>query len=224
LNSSRCGGYDDAGHLGYSLDGGPRGDSVTSQTKPCAPKVACPECGESFSARGISGHRRFKHPETFAKAKAPGADEEGPCAPLPSEAHITAEASVMQVLARIESRLARLETQLNERPQEQIAPPVDEETMPDPSSLAAEALRSNELNSMDAQTELDEVLLEVAALRTSPEEASEGEYDRLVRHSRLGELRRRQAELMYGLGRDDELQTRSLLEGLLSDSPLPNPE
>lgn len=202
---------------------------MSSRPKTTSTKVVCPDCGEVFSSRGMAAHRRFKHPESFVKAKPRNAGEtedEGPRGPLPAATHVTAEACVMQVLARIEARLARLEMQMAQRNTVAESPPApgsETTSVPDPPSLVTDVRRAEEKESMDAQTELDEILLEIAALRTSPEEAAEGDDERGVRHGRLGELRRRQAELMYGLGRDDAQERRNLLDGLLSDAPIPDP-
>jgi hypothetical protein len=81
----------------------------------------------------------------------------------------------------------------------------------------AEARREATAAELGARGELDAILLEVAALRSAPIGMGETAEEREARHGRLGELRRRQAELMYQLGRDDADEARALLDGLFAD-------
>ena len=123
-------------------------------------KVPCPDCGVLFKPRGLASHRRQKHGAAAApKPQAPGLE------------------AVLEALARIETRLERLE-------QRSVAGPV----------APADDLRLR----------LDETLAQIRAV-AAEREAVEGEWAderRRACDAELGKLREQQARLLFEL---DEL-------------------
>lgn len=73
--------------------------------------VLCPECGQSFSARGISAHRRQRHGLAPAPAL-PRAAEEGNAS---LSTILDALSSLQETAARLESKLNSLEGVIDAR-------------------------------------------------------------------------------------------------------------
>jgi hypothetical protein len=138
-------------------------------------EVACPECGESFSPRGIATHRRMRH------GTAPAAVEELG----------TTLTRIAEVLERLESRLEPAAA-TKERP---AAPPV-------PLGERATDLGVLERGLHDVLNEIARVKTEterqIAACRARAQSEEQKALEQ-TSFQMLGNLRRRQASLLFRL-------------------------
>lgn len=188
----------------------------------------CPECGRSFSRRGLAGHRRLKHgvgmdpgPEgsatprpAFRTAHALPSGAIGPQeppAPLPTVAEDLH--SMRLLLERIETRLDRLEG----KPEAGAGEPGAHSAGPAPEREEGElgALRK----------ELTRVFEEIARAKDEARRGAAGgdASDETRRDAeraaaqRLGVLRRRQAHILYRLRarENGDFDTDGLALGLL---------
>jgi|SoiMethySBSTD1v2_1073268.scaffolds.fasta_scaffold220869_3 hypothetical protein len=149
-------------------------------------QVACPECGELFAPRGMASHRRMRHGVAPAAVNELGA-----------------------TLARIAEVLERLETRLDARSApEPAAPKVQGEPGEPPPALPSRpATRGVELRVLEHG--LREVMEEIAKVKSETErqivawgghaETDEQRALEETSYRRLGNLRRRQASLLFRL-------------------------
>ena len=150
-------------------------------------QVECPECGGSFSPRGIASHRRMRHGVAPVAANELGA-----------------------TLLRIAEVLERLETRLEPDGSSNgaEAPPSDAKPIDPPPALPSSAgARTTELGVLERG--LREVMGEIARVKSETEQQiaawagrTPTEEQRAVEQTSyqvLGTLRRRQASLLFRL-------------------------
>lgn len=162
--------------------------------------VACPECGELFVPRGIAAHRRMRHGVVTPA---------GPfqvAAPLPSSpARAEEESRLLAAFERIARAVESIDARLAARAPvilgAPIAPaaPVGQIGQPDTAALEAS------LNAVLA--EIERVKAEAREQATRWGGVPQNEEQRALEQTtyvRLGQLRRRQAGILFRLQEGDE--------------------
>ena len=159
-----------------------------------ANRVACPECGECFSSRGLPGHRRMRH-GTFI-SRTPAAE---PSSVLPAEKNVQGVEYLPQLVRAFDELLALLKklevhlVRLDEaRERVFLNPPPCNETL----------ARSLEHSLGDLLAEIARVEAD-ARERTSsrgatPISAEQRKLDETT-YTEIGKLRRQQAHLLFRL-------------------------
>jgi hypothetical protein len=161
---------------------------------PEASRVTCPECGDSFSSRGLPGHRRMRHGTFITRA---GGNEPG--AVLPAEKTlqgveylpqlVRAFDELLVLLKKLEVHLVRLD---EARERVFLNPPPCSETL----------ARSLEHSLGDILAEIARVEAgareRTSALGDTPQSAEQKQLEETT-YTEIGKLRRQQAHLLFRL-------------------------
>ncbi len=143
-------------------------------------KLDCPDCGRRFARRGLAAHRRQAHGAVTARATP--VDAEGPVL-----------AALSRLEAELDRRLARIEAALIERaaPPERRAGPADAVELEELEAVLGEIRAvTDALAALDGPAPLG-----------APDAFQQGRSARRgALRSELGELRQRQAALLFRLG------------------------
>jgi len=159
-----------------------------------ANRVACPECGESFSSRGLPGHRRMRH-GTFI-ARTPSTE---PSSVLPAEKArqgveylpelVRAFDELLALLKKLEVHLVRLD---EARERVFLNPPPCNETL----------ARSLEHSLGDLLTEIARVEADARQRTSSWSGTTPNAEQKALEETtfcEIGKLRRQQAHLLFRL-------------------------
>ena len=156
--------------------------------------VACPECGELFVPRGIAAHRRMRHGVVTPA---------GPfqvAAPLPSSAARAEEESrLLAAFERIARAVESIDARLAARAPAAPAAPLGHVGQPDTAALEAS------LNGVLA--EIERVKAEAREQATRWGGVPQNEEQRALEQTtymRLGQLRRRQAGILFRMQEGDD--------------------
>ena len=156
--------------------------------------AACPECGQSFSRRGLAAHRRMRHGAGARQEQVVAADVPGP---LPALPRVDDNAAIARALEAVAVAVMRLEARLDQVIAVGRTVPVVVPT-PVPAATAPAMPKFSDKDALER--ELCTVLAEIARVRENCEPAtSERPAADDDVHAQLGKLRRRQASILARL-------------------------
>jgi hypothetical protein len=159
-----------------------------------AARVTCPECGESFSSRGLPGHRRMRHGTVVSRARV-----YEPAALLPSHQATEAVEFLPQLVRAFDELLVllrKLETHLTRH--DEARERVSQHSVSGGDAVA----RSIEQSLGNILAEIARVEANARERSTSwggpPSSAEQRELEETT-YTEIGKLRRKQAHLLFRL-------------------------
>jgi hypothetical protein len=159
-----------------------------------AARVTCPECGETFSSRGLPGHRRMRHGTVVARAKA-----YEPPALLPSQQPVETIEFLPQLVRAFDELLVllrKLETHLTRHDEAR-------------ERAAMHAVPGGDTVARSLEQSLGNILAEISRIEANARERStawggsppspEARELEETTYTEIGKLRRKQAHLLFRL-------------------------